>query len=171
MSFTTDFCAIDFETANYDRTSACAVGLVKVRSGEIAGEFHSFINQADTWFRPDFIDIHGITPAMTEGAPIFAELWPAMRDFIAGLPLAAHNASFDMSVLRSMLEECDIEYDMPPSLCSLSLSRAVWPELPSHALDAVSRHLGIELDHHAPLSDARACARIILKAGIGDLQS
>ena len=150
--------------------SACAVGLVRVRGGAIEDEFHSLINQADAWFRPDFIDIHGIRPEMTAAAPTFAELWPAMRDFIGGLPLAAHNASFDMNVLRAMLDAWGIAYDLPPSMCSLRLSRVAWPSLRSHALDSVSRHLGIELDHHDPLSDARACAKIILAAS-GSAQS
>jgi DNA polymerase-3 subunit epsilon len=165
MPYCSDFCAIDFETANLSPDSACAVGLVRVRAGAIEDEFHSLINQADIWFKPEFIDIHGIRPEMTSSAPAFAELWPRMRDFIAGLPLAAHNASFDMNVLRAMLEAAGIEYELPPYMCSLRISRRDWPSLRSHALDAVSRHLGIELEHHDPLSDARACARILLAAG------
>ena len=157
-----DFCAIDFETANPSPASACAVGLVRVRAGAIEAEFHSLINQADIWFKPEFTDIHGISPEITAGAPTFAELWPSMRVFIAGLPLAAHNASFDTRVLRAMLADSGIAYEPPPHICSLQISRQAWPALPSHGLDVVSRHLGIELVHHDPLSDARACARILL---------
>ncbi len=164
MTIPEHFCAIDFETANYGRDSACSVGMVRVRSLRRVDEFHSLINQADTHFRTDFIAIHGITAAMTAGAPGFAELWPHMREFIGDLPLAAHNASFDMGVLQAMLAGSGIEWRFPRYCCSLAVSRIVWPRLHSHRLNVVASHLGIELRHHEALSDARACAAILAAA-------
>jgi len=161
-----DFCAIDFETANYSRASACSIGLVKVRNGQIVEEFHSLINQGRTWFRPDWIEeIHGITAEMTKTAPTFADLWPRIAAFIGDLPLAAHNARFDMGVLKAMLEGEGMEWELPESICSLSVARSTWPELPNHQLPTLAGHLRLDLDHHEALSDARACARIIIAAG------
>jgi DNA polymerase-3 subunit epsilon len=160
-----DFCAIDFETANYSRGSACSIGMVKVRDGRIVEEFHSLINQEDTWFRPDWTEeIHGITAEMTATAPRFAELWPRLESFIEGLSLAAHNASFDLGVLAALLEDAEIEWEFPESICSLKTARATWPKLSNHRLDGIAGHLGLELDHHEALSDARACALILIAA-------
>jgi len=160
-----DFCAIDFETANRNRNSACSIGLVRVVQDKLVDEFHSLINQADTWFRPDWIEeIHGITAETTQDAPTFAELWPTIEAFIGVLPLAAHNARFDMSVLQAMLEEAGIEYEIPEWICSLKAARSTWPKLPNHRLPTVAGYLGIELDHHDAMADARACARILIEA-------
>jgi len=161
-----DFCAIDFETANQNRASACSIGLVKVQDCQIVDEFHSLINQRETWFRPDWTEeIHGITAEMTAAAPTFGEIWPRIAAFIGDLPLAAHNARFDMGVLAAMLEEENLEWVFPESICSMQVARLRWPALPNHRLDSVAAHLGIELDHHEALSDARACARILIAAG------
>ena len=160
-----DFCAIDFETANTDKASACSVGLVKVHSDQIIDEFYSIINQCTTWFRPDWsVEIHGITAEMTANAPTFAELWPGIAAFIGDLPLAAHNARFDMAVLEAMLEQDSLTWQFPESICSLQIARSTWPMLSNHRLDSVAEYLGIELDHHEALSDARACARILIAA-------
>jgi DNA polymerase-3 subunit epsilon len=157
-----DFCAIDFETANGMRNSACAVALVKVIDSRVVEEYKSLINQEDTWFRPDFIALHGITAEMTASAPSFAELWPNIAAFISDLRLAAHNAGFDISVLKKMLEENGIKWGLPEYYCSLEIARSTWPSLRAHSLDVVADYLGIELDHHNALSDARACAAILL---------
>jgi DNA polymerase III subunit epsilon len=159
-----NFCAIDFETANNSHDSACSVGIVRVKSNVIVDEFYSLINQKDTWFRPAFIDIHGITAEMTQEAPTFIELWPKMKAFIGRNRLAAHNISFDADVLQKFLLHYGIDWDFPTRLCSLKMSRATWPFLESHKLDVVAEYLDIPLDHHNALSDCRACAKIILAA-------
>ena len=160
-----DFCAIDFETANCDRASACSIGLVIGRNSRIVEEFHSLINQRATWFRPDWsAEIHGITAEMTTDAPTFAHLWPRIAGFIGNLALAAHNARFDMSVLMAMLEQSALAWPLPESICSMQVARSTWPTLSNHRLDNVAEYLAIELDHHEALSDARACARILMAA-------
>jgi DNA polymerase-3 subunit epsilon len=157
-----DFCAIDFETANGLRNSACAVALVKVINNRVVEEYQSLINQEDTWFRQDFIALHGITAKMTASAPSFVVLWPNIAAFIGNLRLAAHNAAFDIGVLKKMLEDNGINRGPPEYFCSLEIARSTWPDLRAHSLDVVAEYLGIELDHHNALSDARACAAILL---------
>ena len=56
-----DFAAIDFETANYQRTSVCSVGLVIVRDGELVDSFYSLIQPEPIYYVPSFTDIHGLT--------------------------------------------------------------------------------------------------------------
>ena len=156
------FAAIDFETANYDADSACAVGLVIVKGSRI-------VNQQVYLIRPPtrqfvFTDIHGLTWGDVRNAPTFRELWPTLRGLIAEVNfLAAHNASFD----RRVLESCCLTHRMKrPTysfICTMTLARSVWGIYPTK-LPNVCKHLGIPLNHHKAGSDAEACARIVLAA-------
>ena len=94
-----NFIAIDFETANFKRSSACAVGLVKVIDGQIAESRHLYIRPEPFFFEPFNVAIHGIREADVKDAPRFSELWPQLGAEITS-PLVAHNPCFDMSVLR-----------------------------------------------------------------------
>ncbi|MBN2651363.1 MAG: 3'-5' exonuclease [Spirochaetales bacterium] len=158
-----DFCAIDFETANYQRDSACSVGIVKVVDGQIVETFYSLINQKDLYFVPKFIDIHGIYPRDTANSPSFAQLWPEMQSFIGSYPLVAHNSGFDMGVLAAMLKQSSIDWVLPKSFCTCKGARRTWPFLHKYGLSVVSNYLKIDLDHHNALSDAQAAALIMLE--------
>ncbi len=160
-----DFTAIDFETANYPRASACAVALVRVRGREIAETWHTLIRPPEGMeILRSFTAIHGITNAQVAGAPTFDEAWPAMRDFMGSDVLVAHNAPFDRGVLRACLDFYGLDFPTPAFECTVVASRRAWPSLANHRLDTVSAHLGIELKHHEALSDAIACARIRVEA-------
>ncbi len=155
-----DFIAIDFETANQNPNSACAVALVAVEHQEIVNQVSYLIRPPELDF--EFTYIHGITPDIVADQPTFAELWQSqLREFVAGEILVAHNAPFDIKVLYYTLKHYGQE---PPSnryFCTVELSRRLW-RLRNHKLNTVAGHLGIPLDHHEALSDARACAQIAL---------
>jgi len=156
-----NFSAIDFETANYYPHSACAIGLVKVENGKITGQHVSLIKPPHKWFK--FTYIHGITYSDVSDAPTFDELWPDIQPFFQGIDfLTAHNAPFDRSVLHKTCEYYGIN---PPDIkfkCTVQLSRKVLGIYPTKLPD-VCRALDINLDnHHEALSDALACARIML---------
>lgn len=157
------FTAIDFETANHYPTSACSIGLVLVRDGEIVDEFSHFIKPQPFFFYPKFIRIHGITPAMVEEAPSFYELWGNIARYFETDALVAHNAVFDMSVLKACLERANIYARLPQHYCTCRLARKYLKQLPNHKLNTVCEHFGIELNHHEALSDARGAARIMLE--------
>jgi len=160
-----NFCAIDFETACYQRASACAVGLIKVREGELVDQFYTLIRPPyGMEIIPSFTAIHGIRMRDVAGAPTFDEAWPLMQTFIGADFLVAHNSSFDRSVLRYCLEYYSINSPLPPFICTVQCARKAWPTLVNHKLDTVSRYLGIELTHHEALSDSLACAKIYLAA-------
>lgn len=163
-----DFCAIDFETANYPRASACAVALVRVRGGEILENLYTLIKPPEGMeILRSFTAIHGITNADVRNSPTFATVWPAMREFIGEDFLVAHNAPFDRGVLIASLTHYGIDFSVPRFECTVVASRRAWPELPNHRLDTVSRHLGLKLKHHEALSDALACAGIWIASGKG----
>ncbi len=158
-----EFTAIDFETANHARHSACAIALVRVRKGRIVERFSTLIKPPPGDFM--FTYIHGITPHAVRNAKTFQQLWPQIQKFCDAAPLlAAHNVSFDRGVLMSCCDYYGIEPAPYTFTCTVKLSRSVWPHLPRHTLDAVCRHLKIPLNHHQAESDAEACAKILLHA-------
>ena len=157
------FVAIDFETADPLPDSACAVALVRVEGGEIRDRFQSLIQPP----RPEvhFTHIHGLRWEDLADQPTFAAIWPAMRDFLEGAAfLAAHNARFDQGVLEACCRAAGVEPPGIPFVCTVRLARATWGLFPTRLPD-VCRFLGIPLRHHQALSDAEACARIVLAAG------
>ncbi|WP_340021944.1 TerD family protein [Paenibacillus sp. FSL K6-1096] len=157
-----DFTAIDFETANSGRSSACALGLVQVRDGVVTAE-HNWLIDPRQRFDGMNIAIHGITPSMVRGEPTFAELWPTVEPLLQGEIVIAHNASFDMSVLRYCLDDSSLGYPGFQYLCTYLLGKKMLQDLPSHKLNVISAHFGIRLKHHDALEDARASALILLK--------
>jgi DNA polymerase-3 subunit epsilon len=160
-----NFCTIDFETAKYSRESACSVGLVKFLNGKAADTFYSLIRPPVLYIRPDFTDIHGLTIEDVRDAPSFADVWESgILPFIGDLPLAAHNAAFDMGVLRAALAWYELPLPSIRYFCTLELARAAWPELKSHALTSLGGHFGISYDAHNALADARTCGIIAHKA-------
>ena len=161
-----DFTAIDFETANGDSASACAVGLVKVRDGKIVDSYSSLINPPTGWwdFHPGNIRVHGIYPKDVEHAPTWPEVLAEMLAFIEGDVLIAHNATFDMGVLRKATERVGGTLPELHYACSLLISRKTY-NLDSYRLNQVAYAVGHEeFDHHDSLADSDACARIIIHA-------
>ncbi|MET9132064.1 exonuclease domain-containing protein [Streptomyces antibioticus] len=158
--------AIDFETANEHRGSPCAVGMTKVVDGRIAGTWGTLIQPpADLGeFNPFNVAIHGIRPADVADAPGWKA---ALADIVAfgdGLPLVAHNAGFDMSVIRAA---CDAENVAWPELrytCSQVVARRTWTLL-SYSLPYCADAAGVTFaNHHDARADATAAAEIMLAA-------
>lgn len=158
-----DFTAIDFETADYGRDSACSVALVHVRGGRIVDQRVQLLRPPRRRFV--FTYVHGLTWEDVKDAPSFAEAWPELERLTEGSRfLAAHNAAFDKSVLRACSAAAGLPMTPLPFHCTVKTARAAWDVFPTKLPD-VCRRLGIPLDHHEALSDARACAQIVLEAG------
>lgn len=154
------YVAIDFETADVTSCSACAVGLVRVENGRVTRRVRQLIRPPNPRMR--FTDIHGIRWQDVCDKPTFAQAWPVLAPVLEDADfLAAHNAGFD----RRVLEGCCLEAGLaPPPLrfhCTVKLARKAFG-LRLANLPAVCRHLGIRLNHHEALSDAEACAAIML---------
>lgn len=156
------FAAIDFETADPYRDSACAVALVRVAAGQVVERQCHLIRPPRREFM--FTSLHGITWPDVAKQPSFAQLWPRLAQQLRGVDfVAAHNAPFDRSVLRACCEAAGMTMPKLPFLCTVRLARQTW-QLPSAKLPDVCRHLNIVLQHHHAASDAEACARIVLAA-------
>lgn len=158
-----NFVSIDFETANEKRYSPCAVGLVVANDQGIVDEFYSLINPMME-FRSYNTYVHGITEEDVTDAPTFAELWPKLHDYLKNNMVIAHNASFDMSVIRNTLDYFNLPYPTMDYLCTVKLSQHIWPELENHKLNTLAAHHGITFEHHHALEDARVAAKVMQKA-------
>jgi len=161
------FLALDFETATAQRGSACALGFALFDGGELKGRGATLIDPGidENEWNGFNVTIHGIRPRDVVGAPSFSDVWTELQSRYSGVPLVAHNASFDMSVLRAEFVRADLRPEVPLRYtCSASMSRAAWPEMLSVSLPVVAQDLGIDLDHHDPGSDAHASGQILLRA-------
>lgn len=157
-----DFTAIDFETANSSRASACAVGLVKVRDGQILHETGTLIQPPAAFSEFNYwsVKVHGITPAMVANAPTWRQTAFFIKDYVMDDLLVAHNAPFDMSVLRAAFAVEEIPVPGVDYFCTLALARRACA-LPSNKLPDVAAEFGVTLRrHHDASADARCAAEI-----------
>lgn len=157
--------ALDFETASPSRGSICSIGLAWIRDGQVSHVAHRLVRPHDMQFAPSFIGIHGIYPYHVEHEPEFPAIWDELLPHLEAVPLLlAHNAPFDIGVLREALTHYGQPWPTLDYLCTVKIARAAWPTLESHGLANVAAHLGLELRHHSADSDAMACAGIALRA-------
>ena len=160
------FVAIDFETANTEAHSACALAMILVEGGQIARREVHLIQPPSPVFT--FTGIHGITWEDVRGERSFGEVWVGVRDILDRASyLVAHNAGFDRRVLAACCQRAQLPMPPLPFVCTVQVARAVWNIRPTK-LPNVCASLGIGLKHHDAASDAEACAHILvaaLKAG------
>ncbi|TLM99019.1 MAG: hypothetical protein FDZ75_01060 [Actinobacteria bacterium] len=165
--------AIDFETATREPTSACALGVAVVEGCAV-------VETASWLIRPPFNEyefwntyVHGIGSDDTEFAPEFDEIWPEVAAMLEGTRLLAHNASFDVRVLRALIGSRELNAPAYEYACTVAMARRAMPRLHKHTLDTVCDHCGIRLVHHDAASDAEGCARVALAcadaAGVGSI--
>ena len=157
-----DFAAIDFETANNERSSVCSVGIVIVRGGEIVDSFYSLIQPEPNYYNYWCSRVHGLCCDDTDSAPVFPEVWKQIEPLIEGLPLVAHNRPFDESCcLKAVFRVYQMDYPDYDFYDTLCVSRRKMPGLANHQLHTVAAACGYKMEnHHHALADAEACAWI-----------
>ena len=160
-----NFAAIDFETANQQRTSICSVGIVIVRNGEIVDSYYSLIKPEPEYYSYWNTRVHGLTMEDTMNARVFPEVWAEIDPKIEGLPLVAHNSPFDEGCLKSVFQMYQMDYPDYEFHCTCRASRRkLGSLLPNHQLQTVAAFCGYDLtQHHNALADAEACAWIARK--------
>ena len=158
------YIALDFETANSTRASACSLGIVVSNGTEITDSWYRLIHPPEMRFDPKCVRIHHIEPSMVEDEPEFPAFFHDISSLLTGNIIFAHNAGFDMAVLSAMLDW----YGLPPISfhygCTVELSRALWPDMENHKLNTVANTLGFTFPHHQALADAAACEFIVRSA-------
>lgn len=155
-----NFVAIDFETANSNRTSPCSLGIIEIKDGNIINEKYYLIDPEER-FDTFNIYLHGITPDIIEGKPNFKILWPEIKRYFENKFVIAHNAAFDISVLRRTLDKYFIEYPNFRYSCTEILSKKTWNNLINYKLDTIAGLLEIKFKHHNAAEDAKTAAFIM----------
>lgn len=156
------YIAFDVETPNRYNNRMSAIGITVIENGNITDSFFSLVNpeQPFDWFNTQ---LTGISAAMVADAPTFPKLWEQIEPLMHSGILVAHNASFDMSVLRSCLRDYGIPWQSAvPGVCTVIMGRRLLPGI-SHKLNDLCDYYGICLNHHQADSDSRACAEILLR--------
>jgi len=156
--------AIDFETANEQRSSPCAIGLAWIKDGAITEVEHHYIRPIDMRFSGWNIAVHGIRPADVEDADEFPAVLGRLQARIEAATVIAHNASFDISVMRRTCELYGLPYPRFDYICTVQVAKNTWPGLPSAKLNAVCDFLGVDFTHHDAAQDAFACGSVALAA-------
>lgn len=159
------FVVVDLETTGGDRQgdAVTEIGAVKVRGGEVLGEFATLVNP-ERGIPPAVVSITGITEAMVHDAPRWDSVLPAFLEFCRGAVLVAHNAPFDLGFLRAGCEQLGLEWPKPQVVDTVRLARRVLTrdETPNHKLGTLARVLGARTEPvHRALDDARATVDVL----------
>jgi DNA polymerase III subunit epsilon len=164
-----NFIAIDFETANTFGNSACSVGLVRYIDGKEAGSISSLIHPAKMYFIPEWTEtIHHISYDDVRDKPYFPEVWQTIvqpfLDETPELPFVAHNARFDMGVIKNCCEYYGMDFSKRHYFDSLMIAKRTWPEFECHKLTYLGEKFGIDYLAHDALEDSRTCGLVVTKA-------
>ena len=157
-----DFVVIDVETACSRVSSICQIGIVGFHDGAVLFEYETLLDPRDA-FSGFNTRIHGIAAEHVLGKPCFADVHAVVDGHLAGRITVAHSY-FDKGALAAACRIHDRAVIDTRWLDSVRVARRAWPDLASHKLNVVARHLGIPLKHHDALSDARAAGMIVVKA-------
>ena len=118
-----DFAAIDFETANGERSSVCSVGVVVVHGGEVTDTFYSLIQPEPNYYTWFCQRVHGLGREDTDNAEVFPKVWARVAPLIDGLPLVAHNSPFDEGCLRAVMRVYQMDWPDYRFYCTCRAAR------------------------------------------------
>jgi DNA polymerase-3 subunit epsilon len=139
---------------------------VRVRDGRIVDKAMWMIRPKPFFFSRANIQIHGICPEQVQHEPEFAALWDDIATQIGSDCLVAHNAGFDIGVLRACLTAHGKTIPEFRFTCTRAIARRAWPHRRRYGLKPLAEWLGIRFQHHDALEDSVACTKILLAAGI-----
>jgi DNA polymerase-3 subunit epsilon len=158
--------SIDFETANRSRVSICAAGIAVFENGNLTEAPYWLVRPAKGhgWFLPEFTEgVHGLTRFDVQDAPKFPAIAPEILKRLARADIViAHNAPFDIGVLRATLDHFGLTCPEFDYLCTYRVAARIWPDLPNHQLNTLAAQIGHKLHHHHAQSDAGAAGRVLL---------
>ena len=155
---------LDFESTGLNTAKAriIEVGAVKLVEGTVTETFQQLVDPEEA-LPPKITEITGITDANLQGQPKAETVLPKLLEFIGDAPLAAHNASFDVNLLKSELKRLNLHWN-GPVLDTLTYARKLYPKLKSFRLGALCKHLGVSLKNaHRAVHDAAATAQCLAR--------
>ena len=162
---------VDLETTGTTPTGdrVTEIGIVRIQDGELVEEWLSLVNPECT-IPEDIQVLTGITNAMVRGAPTFSQLAREVRERLDGHLFVAHNARFDYGFIKNEFRRLEMAFTADV-LCTVRLSRKLYPEAVGHGLDALIARHGLQdaiapesaarTGRHSALGDARAIWRFV----------
>lgn len=154
---TLDFIAVDFETATTKGRHPCQIGITVVKDGNIIQELSRFIQPPNNRYDKICSEVHHITEEHTKNAPAFPAVWEEIKPLFDNAFIVAHNASFDISILRSALDFYNISY---PNILGYACTCDIFHRL---RLNEACSLYDIELNnHHDASCDSTACAMLYI---------
>jgi DNA polymerase-3 subunit epsilon len=158
------FCVVDLETTGGAETDMITeVGAVKVRGGEVLGEFQTLVNPK-AHIPPLIAVLTGITNQMVANAPGLPQVLPSFLAFAQGTVIVAHNAPFDVGFLRRACEACAYPFPRWPVVDTAALARQILlrDEVPNCRLATLARHFHTAITpNHRALTDAQATVEVL----------
>jgi DNA polymerase-3 subunit epsilon len=156
------YIVFDVETPNRNNNRMSAIGISVVEDGRICEEFFSYVNP-ESFF--DFFNtqLTGISEDTVADAPAFPAVWERIEPLMSSGILVAHNAVFDLGVLKKCLRDYGITWkDSVRYCCTVKMGQQLLPDI-KHRLNDLCDYYGIALNHHQADSDSHACAEILLR--------
>jgi DNA polymerase-3 subunit epsilon len=160
-----EFAVVDIETTGSTPQSAgiTEIAIVIHNGVEVTGKYVTLINPRHK-IPPFIVNMTGISDAMVANAPLFEEVAPQIFNLLNGRIFVAHNVSFDYSFVHYLLWKCGFQWSAP-KLCTIKLSRRVFPGLEKYGLGSLTRDLGIRIEgRHRAWGDAAATAQVLTMA-------
>ena len=162
-----NYTVFDVETANNQRDSICAIGVIRYENNQVVYEKEILINP-EVEFNYFNTRIHGIKESDVADAPTFPEVWKEIKPYFKNTILVAHNAkSMDLCALYRTLERYGLAPVMNQYICTMELAKKIFKDddsVQSYRLDVLSRIYDISLlHHHDALDDTRACFALLKK--------
>jgi DNA polymerase-3 subunit epsilon len=160
-----EFAVVDIETTGSTPQSAgiTEIAIVIHNGVEVTGKYVTLINPRHK-IPPFIVNMTGISDEMVAGAPLFEEVAPQIFNLLNGRVFVAHNVSFDYSFVHYLLGRSGFQWSAP-KLCTIKLSRRVFPGLEKYGLGSLTRDLGIRIEgRHRAWGDAAATAQVLTMA-------
>ncbi|HWQ51538.1 MAG TPA: exonuclease domain-containing protein [Terriglobales bacterium] len=160
--------AFDVETPNHRNDRICAIGITLIEDGQISDTF-SYIVNPECEFDAQNVRLHGIRPEDAAGVPAFPDIWEKLRELFRTCLVAAHNANFDLCVLRKTLAAYGVTESLLYYVDTLQIAQRVDKNVENHKLSTLCKHFCIPLEPHDAGSDSYACAKLLclfLEAGV-----
>jgi len=160
-----EFAVVDIETTGSTPQSAgiTEIAIVMHNGVEVTGKYVTLINPRHK-IPPFIVNMTGISDEMVAGAPLFEEVAPQIYNLLNGRVFVAHNVSFDYSFVHYLLGKSGFQWSAP-KLCTIKLSRRVFPGLEKYGLGSLTRDLGIKIEgRHRAWGDAAATAQVLTMA-------
>ena len=156
------FAVVDLETTggHKDLNRIMEVGIVLMDGSDIVDTYHALVDPGHP-ITPFVRELTGISDEMVQGQPQFSSIAEHEAELLEDRIFVAHNVQFDCKFLTTELKRCCIKFN-PPRLCTVKLSRRVFPGQPSYSLHKLTESLGLpDFNHHRALDDTMAAAEIL----------